>query len=178
MTLSKRSAAGATLIAVACLLAGCATATKPEAMVAEKVAVAHPSGSNVSIAVSGGKETSSMGASQVSNDAFSQALADSVTKSGLFTAVAASGGRYKLTAFIGKVDQPMMGFSMTVKMEVSYVLTDTQSNKSVWSKNVASEYTAKASAAFAGVERLRLATEGAAKANIQQAITEMGQLQL
>jgi len=32
--------------------------------------------------------------------------------------------------------------------------------------------------AFAAVERLRLANEGAAKANIQQAITEMAALQL
>jgi len=178
MSVSNRSTAAAGLIALVCLLAGCATATKPEDMVAEKVAVAHPSSSDVSIVVAGGKETSSTGASQISNDAFAQALRDSITKSGLFTAVAASGGRYKLTAFIGKVDQPMMGFSMTVKMEVSYTLADSQSNKSVWSKDVASEYTASAGAAFAGVERLRLATEGAAKANIQQAMTEMAALQL
>ncbi|HEV2700443.1 MAG TPA: hypothetical protein VGV09_02345 [Steroidobacteraceae bacterium] len=178
MILSKRSAAAAAPIAVFCLLVGCATATKPEAMVADKVAVAHPSSSDVSVAVSGGKETSSAGASQVSNDAFAQALRDSIKNSGLFSAVNASGGRYKLTAFIGKMDQPMMGFSMTVKMEVSYTLADSRSNQSVWSKNIASEYTAKASAAFAGVERLRLATEGAAKANIQQAMTELAALQL
>ena len=178
MSLKIRRAAGAILIASACLLAGCATGAKPEAMVAEKVAVAHPSSSDVSIVVSGGKATSSAGASQISDDAFAQALTDSITKSGLFRAVTASGGRYKLTAFIGKVDQPMMGFSMTVKMEVSYTLVDTEANKAIWSKNIPSEYTAKASAAFAGVERLRLANEGAAKANIQQAITEMAALQL
>lgn len=173
-----RSAAGAILIALTFLLAGCASGAKPEAMVAEKVAVAHPSNNDVSVVVSGGKATSSVGASQISDDAFAQALRDSITKSGLFKAVTASGGRYKLTAFIGKVDQPMMGFSMTVKMEVSYTLADTESNKAVWSKNISSEYTAKVSDAFAGVERLRLANEGAAKANIQQAVTEMAKLQL
>lgn len=178
MSPSVRNIVAAVMIAFAGLLAGCATATKPEDMVAEKVAVAHPSSSNISIVVAGGKETTSTGASQISNDAFAQALHDSITKSGLFSAVSASGGRYKLTAFIGKVDQPIMGFSMTVKMEVSYTLADTQSNKSVWSKNVASEYTASVGAAFAGVERLRIATEGAAKANIQQAMTEMAALQL
>jgi hypothetical protein len=178
MSLGTRSAAGAILIASACLLTGCATGAKPEAMVAEKVAVAHQSNGDVSIMVSGGKATSSAGASQISDDAFAQALRDSITKSGLFRAVSASGGRYKLTAFIGKVDQPMMGFSLTVNMEVSYTLVDTESNKTVWSKNIPSAYTAKVSDAFAGVERLRLANEGAAKANIQQAITEMGALQL
>jgi len=178
MSLNARSIVGAALIAFASLLAGCATPAKSDAMVAEKVTVAHPSSSDLSVVVSGGKATSSVGASQISDDAFAQALRDSITKSGLFSAVAASGGRYKLTAFIGKVDQPMLGFSLTVKMEVSYTLTDTQSNRSVWSKNIASEYTAKTSDAFAAVKRLRLANEGAAKANIQQAITEMAGLEL
>jgi len=166
------------VIVASSLLGGCATASKSDAMVAEPVAVTHTSSGDVSVAVSGGKETTTMGASQISDDAFAQALRDSIAKSGLFKAVAPSGGRYRLTAFIGKVDQPMMGFSMTVKMEVSYTLLDSQSGKTVWSKNIASEHTAKPSEAFAGVTRLRLANEGAAKANIQQAITEISTIQL
>ena len=116
--------------------------------------------------------------SQISDDAFAKALRDSISKSGLFKAVADTGGRYKLSAFIGKVDQPMMGFSMTVKMEVSYTLVDTASGKTVWAKNIASEHTAKPSEAFAGVTRLRLANEGAAKDNIKQALTELSTIQL
>jgi hypothetical protein len=178
--MSSRSvtAAAACVIAVAALLGGCATAAKSDAMVAEPVAIAHTSSSDVSVVVSGGKATTTMGASQVSDDGFAQALSDSITKSGLFKAVTPNGGRYKLAAFIGKVDQPMLGLSMTVKMEVSYTLTDTKSGKTVWSKNVASEHTAKMGDAFAGVTRLRLANEGAAKANIQEAITEISAIQL
>jgi len=147
-------------------------------MVAKPVAVTHASSSDVSVSVLGGKDTTKMGASQISDDAFAQALRDSISQSGLFKAVAATGGRYKLSAFIGKVDQPMMGFNMTVKMEVSYTLVDTKSGKAVWSKNIASEHTAKPSEAFAGVTRLRLANEGAARDNIEQALTEMSALQL
>ena len=168
----------AAAIVVAAGLTGCATGAKPDAMVVEKVEIAHHSSSNVTVAVSGGKSTSGTGASQISDGDFAQALSDSITKSGLFKEVAPSGGRYKLNAFIGNVDQPVMGFSMTVKMEVSYTLVDTQSGKTVWSKNVASEHTAKPSEAFAGVKRLRLANEGAAKANIQQAITEISAIAL
>jgi len=178
MRLIGSAVAAASLIVIASLLAGCATAAKPDAMVADKVAITHTSNSDVSVAVSGGKATSSMGASQVSDDAFAKALSDSITQSGLFRAVATSGGRYKLAAFIGKVDQPMLGLSMTVKMEVSYTLVDTQSGKTVWARNVASEHTAKMGDAFAGVERLRLANEGAAKANIQQVISEISTIQL
>ena len=158
---------------VAAGMTGCATGAKSEAMVVEKVAIAHQSSSNVTVAVSGGSATNGLGASQISDDDFAKALSDSIAKSGLFKEVLPSGGRYKLTAFIGKVDQPVFGFNMTVKMEVSYTLVDTQSGKTVWSKNVASEHTAKAGEAFAGVKRLRLANEGAAKANIEQVITEI-----
>ena len=176
--MNSRSVIAVTLIAAASFLTGCATASKSDAMVAPAVAVTHTSSSDVSVAVSGGKDTSKMGASQISDDAFAQALRDSITKAGLFKAVADTGGRYKLSAFIGKVDQPMMGFSMTVKMEVSYTLIDTASGKTVWTKNIASEHTAKPSEAFAGVTRLRLANEGAAKDNIQQALTELSSMQL
>jgi hypothetical protein len=58
------------------------------------------------------------------------------------------------------------------------VLTDTQSSKAVWSKNIESEYTAKPGEAFAGIKRLRLANEGAARENIRQAIAAMAAMAL
>lgn len=166
------------LLAIAALLGGCASGSKPDAMVAQVVAPVHKSDGDVSIAVSGGKETSKMGASQISNDAFAQALRDSIEKAGLFSGVTADGSRYRLTSFIGKVDQPMFGLSFTVKMEVSYALKDTKSGSTVWTKDINSEYTATPGQAFAAVERLRLANEGAARENIRQALTEMAALTL
>jgi hypothetical protein len=165
------------LVVATLQLAGCATAAKSDAMVAAPATLVHKSSADVAVAVAGGKDTSSMGASQISNDSFAQALRDSIQKSGLFSKVADS-GRYKLTAFIGKVDQPMFGFSMTVKMEVNYTLVDTTSGKTVWTKSVASEYTASASAAFAGTTRLRLANEGAAKDNIEKLMSDISTLNL
>ena len=172
-----RIAVALSLVAGALQLSGCATNAKSDAMVAVPATVVHKSSADVAVAVSGGKETTNMGASQISNDNFAQALRDSITQSGLFSKVADS-GHYKLNCFIGKVDQPIMGFSMTVKMEVSYTLVDTSSGKTLWTKNIASEYTAKASAAFAGITRLRLANEGAAKDNIQKVISEISTLSL
>jgi len=166
------------LLAAIALVGGCASGSKPDAMVAQIVAPVHKSDGDVSITVSGGKETSKMGASQISNDAFAQALRESIDKAGLFSGVTTDGSRYRLTSFIGKVDQPMFGFSFTVKMEVSYALKDTKSDSTVWVKDINSEYTATAGQAFAGVERLRLANEGAARENIRQALTEMAALKL
>jgi len=58
------------LLASIVAISGCATPSKPDAMVVQVVAPVHKSDGDVSIAVSGGKETSKMGASQISNDAF------------------------------------------------------------------------------------------------------------
>jgi hypothetical protein len=167
-----------TLVAATALTAGCATASRPEEMVATPASVVHRNSDSVSVAVSGGKETNPMWTSQISNDAFAQALRDSIRKSGLFGSVTDGGASYRLNAFLGKVDQPLFGFSMTVKMEVTYTLVDTRSGRTVWQKDVASEYTAHPSDAFAAVKRLRLANEGAARANIQQAIAQMSTLSL
>src|SRR5207248_3069032 len=124
----NRFLALASLVAGVTLTAGCATPATSVAMTATSATAVHQIGSDVSVAVSGGKETSSMGASQISDQAFAQALRDSIEKSGLFAKVSPSGARYKLTGFIGQVDQPLLGFLLTVKMEVSYTLVDTQSN--------------------------------------------------
>jgi hypothetical protein len=166
------------LVTTIAIMSGCAQPSKPDAMVIHVVGPVHKTEADVSVAVSGGKETSKMGASQISDDAFATALRGSIEEAGLFRKVSTEGARYRLTGFIGKVDQPMMGFSMTVKMEVSYSLKDMQSGTTVWTKDIESEYTAKASAAFAGVERLRLANEGAARDNIRQVVTDLEALTL
>lgn len=178
MNKHARNGMVSTLIAIAALTAGCATASRPDDMVATPATLVHRNSSSVAVAVTGGKETNPLWTSQISNDAFAQALRDSIQKSGLFGSVTDGGANYKLDAFLGKVDQPMFGLSLTVKMEVSYTLVDTRSGKTVWQKDVASQYTAHPSEAFAAVKRLRLANEGAARANIQEALADMSTLSL
>ena len=120
-----------------------------------------------------------MGASQISNDSFAAAIKSSIEKSGLFAgATSETGSPYTLAAFIGKVDQPTFGFSMTVTMEVNYTLTKVDTGEAVWTKDISSTHTAKAGEAFAGVERLRLANEGAARESIRQMIDAVSALQL
>ena len=151
-------------------VSGCASPAKPDAMVPTIVPATHRNDHDVMVAVSGGKATSSAGASQISDEDFATALRQSLEKSGVFAKVSPAGAYYKLTAYIGNVDQPILGASMTVSMEVSYALINTASGESVWTKNVLSKYTAAFSEAFAGPTRLRLANEGAARDSIQQAI--------
>ena len=167
-------------LTVSLYLAGCASPTQTPAMVGvPQLGNVHRSASALSVSVVGGKETSSVGASQVSNGDFAQALKDSITQAVLFSKIgAADDSRYQLNAFIVRLEQPMVGFSMSVTMEVSYSLVDSQAKKSIWEKSIVSEHTAAASEAFAGVKRLRLATEGAARQNIESLIRELSKLDL
>ena len=72
----------------------------------------------------------------------------------------------------------MMGFDLTVHTQVHYTLTDTQTSKPVFDREVNADFTATVSDAFMAVERLRLANEGSIKKNIQtfldQLIAEFG----
>ncbi len=160
--------------ALAALVAGCATPSKHEAMLATPAGEVHKSRESVSVQVAGGKETSAAGTSQISDAAFAAALRESIQKSGLFAKVVeGSDSRYRLEAFIGQLSQPLFGFDMTVTMEVSYTLTEPSAQKKVWQQSVSSVHTATMGDAFAGVTRLRLANEGAARRNIEQAIEAM-----
>lgn len=167
------------LLAAIMFCAGCASAAKPEAMIAQIHLPVHKSPSNIVVAVIGGRETQATGASQISDEDFSHALRQSIEQSGLFAQALNEGSsKYLLQAFIVKINQPMIGLSMTVSMEVDYALARTEPKQVLWQKAVSSTYTAPLSEAFVGVTRLRLANEGAARENIEQAIQEMSQLQL
>jgi len=159
-------------VLAASLLGGCASPARPEAISATLVMPVHKSTGDVSVTVSGGS------AAEISNDAFAQALRDSIERSGIFARVLPSGARYQLQAHIGNVDHPSAGVSFTVKMEVSYTLVDTQASKALWTQTIPSEHTAGLSDAVVANTRLRKAEEGAAKANIEQALTQIATLNL
>ena len=62
---------------------------------------------------------------------------------------------------------------MTVTTAVYYDLIERSTNKSVWTQTITRSYTAQLGDAFLGAERLKLANEGSAKANIQGLIEEL-----
>ena len=104
---------------------------------------------------------------KISDEGFAEALRSSIQSSGVFGGVSDQ-GPYRLEAFIGTLSQPMMGFSMTVDMKVSYTLR--KGGSTVWQRTIDSTHTAAPGEAFVGVTRLRMATEGAARENIRQAL--------
>jgi len=160
-------------------LAGCASATKSTAMVAESDAMQHRHPYSVQVQVSGGHETGTMDNSQISNEAFTEALVESIEKTGVFAETRQAGNAdYLLHVTLLDLEQPIFGASMKVRMEAAWMLINNASGETVWKQAIESQYTAGAFDAFAAVTRIRLATEGAARNNIQQGIALLSGLDL
>lgn len=157
-------------------LVGCASPARiAEMSVQQPVAQTATSPFQRSIAVmevTGGRETNPMWSSQVSSDSFQRALEISLQNLNLSDPVK-SANRYHLTADILEVSQPMLGLDITVTTVVRYSLVNATSRKEIFSKVINAAYTAKMSDALVGTERMRLANEGAARANIKLLTDEL-----
>jgi hypothetical protein len=121
--------------------------------------------------VTGGKETSPMWTSQVDSSDFQRALENSLRTTGLLSPVRRY-GLYQPTADLTGLDQPMVGFNMTVTATVSYSLIERSSGREIFLRSIPTPYTAKMGDAFVGSERLKLANEGAVRKNIEDLIAE------
>lgn len=159
---------------------GCATPAKSTAMVAQNPLVETQHAESVSVSVSGGAETSSLGASNVSNQDFADAIKLSIEQSKLFANVVPDGMTpdYQIYVQIVRLDRPTFGTSFTVNLEATWRLVGAKDQKVIWEKAITSSYTATMGDAFAGVTRLRLANEGAARTNIANAIKHMSSVTL
>ena len=120
--------------------------------------------------VSGGTETNPLWKSDVSNAAFKSALEDSLALSVLKGGPTAP---YTLNAKLVSLHQPFAGLDMTVTSTVQYTLLATGQTKPVMDETVVTPYTANFSDAFLGMERLRLANEGAMRENIGEIVKRL-----
>ena len=82
-------------------------------------------------------------------------------------------GPYTLVADLTSLDEPFMGASLTVTVTVKYWLVERASGKTVYEKSIATPHTSAFGDAFIYSERLRLANEGAMRANISRLIEEL-----
>jgi len=167
------------LLASWAVLSGCSTPATSKSMVVSTFSLQKVFPYSVSVNVLGGKETSAMDKSQISNEAFMQAIADSLYKSGLFSKIIhGKNADYLLNVMIFNLAQPSFGFSFTVKMEAVWSLAHADSKKVLMRESIRSSFTATVGDAFAAVTRLRIATEGVAQENIRLGIKKLSQLNL
>jgi len=124
--------------------------------------------------VSGGEETNPAWTSEISNEAFSGALRESLIRQGIFS----KKGKYKLEVKLLNVDQPMFGLDLTVTTHVQYILTDTSSKDIVMDETIVAQHTATFSDAFIAIERLRIANEGSGMKNIESVLNKLSELKI
>lgn len=160
-------------------LGGCATPSNTSAMVPKVAPAARKHPESVGVTVSGGSATSSMGASKIGDQEFAEAIRGALTQSGLFARAAEGGkGDYQLDVQIVRLDQPLFGASFTVKLEATWRLRRGADKTVLWEKAIESSFTATMGDAFVGTTRLRLANEGAARKNIEDALAQMAAVDL
>ena len=114
------------------------------------------------ISVSGGQKTNPAWSSQIASDDFKKAIVASLMNAGLYE----KNAQYRLKAELLKIEQPSMGFDMTVTMTVRYTLLNYKDKSIIFQKVITKPYTATVGDAFAGVKRLQMANEGSARENI------------
>ena len=162
---------------------GCATPARVEQMTIPSEEVVHYDGdtpleNDVTVeSVTGGQDTNPLWTSEIGNDEFRQALEQSLAAANLLSPEE-NNAHYKLSAIMLSVNQPVIGVSMTVTTTIQYVLIDITSNKELLIETIVAPYTAKFSDALLGVERLKLANEGSARANITQLIQKLYELKI
>lgn len=157
------------------LLAGCATPAAVSNMSVYTTQRIAPVALKNTIAVAdvtGGRETNPLWVSQVSSAAFRSALEDSLANAGVFERVL-SASKYRLTADLNALEQPAFGIDMTVTSTIKYTVIDTKNGKEVYSRLVRAPFTAGFSDSPLGATRVRIATEGSVKKNIELLINDL-----
>lgn len=161
------------IAASAVALQGCsmtAESTKREEMVVDSAQINMPlrnpvlKGAIGVGTISGGKKTNPLWVSNIDDASFGASLSDSLRSASLL-AVNPANQRFVLDATLVSVDEPSMGFDMTVTTVVNYTLKDKQTGKQLWAQTISAPYTATTKQAFVGATRLRIAKEGSMREN-------------
>ena len=167
------------LLSWTCLLSGCATPAVSEAMIPETASIEKTHPYSVNVEVTGGRATEPTGTPQIANNAFDKAITETLIKAKTFAKVQDNkAGNYELSVIIFDVQQPSSGGSASVTMETGWTLTNRLTGEVVWQQALRSTYTASSDSDITFVGRLKKATEGAAKDNIKQGVTEIARLNL
>jgi hypothetical protein len=161
------------LFAIAMLveLSGCATSADPTAMtVTAPQATEKPFPQRLQHAmcvrtVAGGTETNPLWVSKVDNKGFQAALSSSLDSASL--TAPSSSCSYPIDVNLLGLSQPSAGLDMTVTSHVNYKVYDA-SGQPYLLETIDMPYTATFSDSVLGVERLKMANEGAIRMSIQK----------
>ena len=160
-------------------LTGCASPASREAMTPQALDISKHFPHTLTVQTGGGATTGAMDSSNISDEDLKAAIEEAVIQSKLFTSIVqGKGGDYELSVRVTTLSKPIFGGTFTVDMETAWSLTKVADRSVALRKSVKSSGSATMSEAFAGVTRLRLAVEAAARANISQGLKAIAELNL
>ena len=160
-------------------LIGCSTPATREAMTPQKVIVSKHNPYSVHVQTNGGAETSAISGSNISDAELKAAVEDAVVQSKVFKSIVqGAGGDYELSVRVVSLSKPLFGATFTVEMETAWSLTKQADKTVLMRKSVKSSGKATMGDALAGVSRLRMAVESAARENISQGLLAVAELKL
>lgn len=123
--------------------------------------------------VTGGEETDPASHSGVGNKEFAAALQAALLQEDLL-GDDESAAPYRLKAVLIDVSQPPeISFTMTINSAIRYLVTRVESREAVFDEIITTSFTATAEDEFFAVERLRIANEGAVRANIAEFLSRL-----
>lgn len=125
--------------------------------------------------VSGRQETNPFFDAKINNANFKAALVESLQDESLYDDY--EDADYELYATLVDFQEPVMGgLDLTVTCKVHYLLKNVTNKDAIYDKTITSVYTAKLSDSIIAITRLKMASEGAARANIRKLIADLYQL--
>ena len=161
------------------IVSGCTSGPiKSQSIIPASYDIANKQPFTVSLHVDGGREFSPLKIPQISNEALMDALHEAIILSDLFDEIVKLGEDYKLNISIFKVSQPIAGSVTTVRVEIGWTLIRAASMEIVWQESILTSDTSSSDEEFNINNRIKLATERAAKKNIQEGIRQISQLNL
>ena len=157
---------------------GCAFATTNEGMAPPSLRVVRETGATVNLKTTGGRATRPWGRSQISNEVFSESVAVALVRAGLLRPLIDKAADFQLEAALVELNQPLVSLRSRVDVGIAWKLWRTETREVVWEETLRTHHTTTIADALFGTRRCRLATEGAARANIAVAIDRLSQLDL
>lgn len=173
-SLNRSSSLAIVVLGFIAFASGCAAPIAREAIVPGSFETKIKHSQSVSAEVTGAEAAGS----RVSDDVFTEALIESITKSQVFSRAikGKKGGEYQLDVTVIKVERPMMATNVTIKMEAGWTLRRADTGAVVWQESIRSSHTATMGDALVGATRWRLAEEGTVRNNIKTGLDKISTL--
>jgi hypothetical protein len=124
--------------------------------------------------VEGGQATTSQTGAQISDDAFREAIEESLRSAGLFSN--RPDAPLTVTATLVRLERPRDGAEITATSVVRWAVRETRSGKVVLDETVTAAHTASRGDALRSDTRARVAVEGSARKNIAELLQRLEML--